>query len=578
MAIRYDALVTRTLAAELNLLLGQRTVEELHFDPARRLVRLVCDGDDEFVWLLHPSAGHLLRSRSRLSIGRRRNRGRGLLPSAGRVTAVRAHPDERRLTFEMEPLSMVVELHTNQWNALLLEEGTIRAALWARHAGGRALFVNAPYVDPGGNRRWCAEPPSRAEWTDWWQQTPDVDRFTRLVRDVAWTSRLNAGFLFAGGPDPAVVHTRLVGIHPGAGEEPDGARPSAWLLRRGSELQPYPHSLGEPEARQLATLLEAMEESAADAGIAAPGAEDLDGPVTAGAFGDDRRGRARDDEIESLQSALRNRVARVRKRVAALERQLSDGRPSGELREAGQLLLAHKSAIARGARRVDLPGFDGAERSIELDPSLDVVANAERCFQQARRRERAEREVPGRLDRSRGRVQVLEEALRRLATEGPTEELWGLAGGREAAGLSANRAEDRAVSLPYRRLLSRGGHEIRVGRSARGNDDLTFRHSSPDDIWLHARQAPGAHVILRWGRKEQNPPEAELRDAALAAAEYSDARSSGMVPVDWTRRKYVRKPRKSPPGAVIPDRVQTIFVEPDPGRVREMKEAGPDAP
>ena len=85
-------------------------------------------------------------------------------------------------------------------------------------------------------------------------------------------------------------------------------------------------------------------------------------------------------------------------------------------------------------------------------------------------------------------------------------------------------------------------------------------------------------MILRWGRKEQNPPESELQDAALVAAEFSDARSSGVVPVDWTRRKYVRKPRKSPPGAVVPDRVRTIFVEPDPDRVRQMKETGPDAP
>ena len=93
-----------------------------------------------------------------------------------------------------------------------------------------------------------------------------------------------------------------------------------------------------------------------------------------------------------------------------------------------------------------------------------------------------------------------------------------------------------------------------------------------------ARPAAGAHVILRWGNREQNPPEADLRDAALAAADFSEARSSGLVAVDWTRRKYVRKPRKAAAGAVVPDRVKTLFVEPDPDRIRQMKEAGPDAP
>ena len=411
---------------------------------------------------------------------------------------------------------------------------------------------------------WASEPPSETEWLEWWRQIADAERASALVRDVAWTSRLNAGFLLAAGLDPLAVHARLVAIHPAAAAPPVGASSRAWLLRRGVVSQPYPHSLDEPDARSAASLLEAMRISAGDAGVVGPVASD---PAVAAA----------EVEAESLRTALRSRLARLKKRRAALERQLSEGPPSDELRETGQLLLTRKSTIPRGAVSIRLAGFDGTTRAIDLDPALDVVGNAERYFQRARRRERAERHVPARIEESLVREKLLAEALRRLAADGPTEELWNLAGGREATTTSAVEP-GKPPGLPYRRLLSRGGREIRVGRSARGNDDLTFRHSSPDDIWLHVRQAPGAHVILRWGRKEQNPPESELRDAALVAAEFSDARFSGMVPVDWTRRKYVRKPRKSPPGTVIPDRVRTIFVEPDPDRVREMKETGPDAP
>jgi predicted ribosome quality control (RQC) complex YloA/Tae2 family protein len=173
----------------------------------------------------------------------------------------------------------------------------------------------------------------------------------------------------------------------------------------------------------------------------------------------------------------------------------------------------------------------------------------------------------------------LSEALETLALSGVSDALWQKVGGRDS-GLSTSSTRSgkpELARLPYRRLRSDGGLEIRVGRSARGNDDLTFRHSAPEDIWLHVRQAPGAHVILRWGNRDQNPPDSEIRAAALVAAEFSDARSSGLVPVDWTRRKYVRKPRKSSPGSVIPDRVRTVFVEPDPAHVRKMLEAGPDA-
>ncbi len=71
-------------------------------------------------------------------------------------------------------------------------------------------------------------------------------------------------------------------------------------------------------------------------------------------------------------------------------------------------------------------------------------------------------------------------------------------------------------------------------------------------------------MILRWPERSQNPPRRDLVEAAVLAALNSRARGSATVPVDWTRRKHVRKPRKAPPGLVIPERVTTIFVRPDP--------------
>jgi predicted ribosome quality control (RQC) complex YloA/Tae2 family protein len=112
-----------------------------------------------------------------------------------------------------------------------------------------------------------------------------------------------------------------------------------------------------------------------------------------------------------------------------------------------------------------------------------------------------------------------------------------------------------------------------VGRGSRHNDDLTFHHSSPNDVWLHARDAAGAHVVLRWPGPG-NPPARDLEEAATLAALHSKSRTSGSAPVDWTLRKYVRKPRKAPPGRVTADRLQTLFVEPDealPERLERLR-------
>jgi len=88
---------------------------------------------------------------------------------------------------------------------------------------------------------------------------------------------------------------------------------------------------------------------------------------------------------------------------------------------------------------------------------------------------------------------------------------------------------------------------------------------------LHARDVAGAHVILRWNDPVANPPARDLAEAAVLAALQSKARTSGTVAVDWTRRKYVRKPRKAPPGLVVPERTKTLFDEPDPAVEERMR-------
>ncbi|MYK02422.1 MAG: DUF814 domain-containing protein, partial [Gemmatimonadales bacterium] len=284
---------------------------------------------------------------------------------------------------------------------------------------------------------------------------------------------------------------------------------------------------------------------------------------------------AADDEEEGEAAQIRKRLRARRKRhlrrAAALERQLAAAGPPDEPRLLGQILLARKDEVPKGASAVTLPDFDGAPREMALDPTRDAVANAEVLFDEARRRERARERLPKAVAAARERAAALDAHLERLAESGPSDALWTAAGGRPVrAGAGGRRADGPELRVPYTRLRSSGGLEIRVGRGARDNDDLTFRHSAPDDIWLHASQASGAHVILRWGRRDENPPRRDLLEAANVAAVHSGARHNRTAPVVWTRRKYVRKPRKSPPGTVTPDRVQTIFVEPDSDLVKAL--------
>lgn len=558
MPVRYDPLVTRVLAHEILSRWGGVALRSLRFDRGRRVVSLAFDDRSRLLALLHPLAGHLIgldaRARIETELG-------GKLHRFGRLmlSDVEAPADERALLLTFSDAAgqpregLAFELQTQRWNAVRLEftgpetqpVWRIEAALLSRDAGHRPLRRGAPYQLPVSTRNGINEVPSEEAWLRSLEGVDETERRSAVLRSWAWASTLNVDWILAG----EAPRERLSEVHSALEAPP----PRAWLGERRWGPQPYPRALEDPGGLQENGLLDtflvaANEEGGIDALLEAiPTAEE---EVAHG-------------EAQLLIKRLRSRLKRLGKRTASLQRQLEAAGPPEEPRSAGQLLLARKSEIARGSASVALEDFDGSTRRIELDSALDVVANAERLFDEARRRERALEKLPTEIATAQDRHDKMTAAIVRVEESGPSESLWELVGGKPSGTGRKTVAKVAEPRLAYTRLVSSGGLEIRVGRGAKDNDELTFRNSAPDDIWLHASQSSGAHVILRWGRKDENPPRSDLLEAAVAAAVNSGARNSGTVAVVWTRRKHVRKPRKSPPGTVVPERAQTIFVKPD---------------
>ena len=319
---------------------------------------------------------------------------------------------------------------------------------------------------------------------------------------------------------------------------------SPHLLLRGSSLQPYPWHLPGSSAEAVDSLLEAM--------------------ARVRAAGDDARPPTTGQAARVLAAASR----RLKRKLKRLHTELEKTAAADGLREEGALILSSLHLIEPGATQVTLSGFDGTQHIIQIDPRHRPQEHANALFRRAGRLERGAATLPH-------RIRTTEEELARIATLRERQQRGDLSDADLDALMPQQSAQSRShpgsPTLPYRSYTSSGGLEIRVGRGARRNDDLTFHHSRPNDVWLHARHAAGAHVILRWTRPE-SPPATDLEEAAVLAANYSGARSSGTVPVDWTRRKWVRKPRGAAPGAVIPERVRTVFVAPDPTLAEKLGE------
>ena len=132
---------------------------------------------------------------------------------------------------------------------------------------------------------------------------------------------------------------------------------------------------------------------------------------------------------------------------------------------------------------------------------------------------------------------------------------------RETGAFRNVRAKRTGRDIHPRRYLTSSGHLLLVGRNSRENEALT-KSAAPDDIWLHARNLGGSHVILRREDKTQMPSRKTLYEAACLAAWYSKGRGSTTVPVDYTERRYVRKMKNGSPGQVVFTREKTLFVEP----------------
>jgi predicted ribosome quality control (RQC) complex YloA/Tae2 family protein len=126
-------------------------------------------------------------------------------------------------------------------------------------------------------------------------------------------------------------------------------------------------------------------------------------------------------------------------------------------------------------------------------------------------------------------------------------------------------------------LKTTEGWDVLIGRSNEGNDYVTHQLARPEDYWFHVSGPAGSHVVLRRGKGKNEPSKRTLEEVASWAAFYSQARTAGKVPVIYTRKKYVRKPRKSPPGLAVCEREKSIMVRPQEPPRSALADQQPEA-
>ena len=265
----------------------------------------------------------------------------------------------------------------------------------------------------------------------------------------------------------------------------------------------------------------------------------------------------------TVTKAIRGRLRRKRRATDKVRAEIEGARRAGEYRAKAQLLLTRKNQIPRGRTPVEVLDFDNTTTvTIDIDPALDVARNAEALFRRAKKAERRAKRAPSRLGE-------LEEMVRKLEE---VEAAAGEAAGGELARLEAKFLPPRQTRAPrqaekterarYKTYVVSGGWEVLVGKSNRDNDVLSHKIARPDDLWFHARQVAGSHVVLRRAGRKEGPDKQAILETAAIAAYHSKAGRSSKTSVSYTEKRHVRKPRGARPGLAVISREKVVMVRP----------------
>lgn len=265
-----------------------------------------------------------------------------------------------------------------------------------------------------------------------------------------------------------------------------------------------------------------------------------------------------------LEKAIKNTLNKLYLKKQRLSEDLLNAEDSESYRLFGELLTANIHLIKPGESQVKLTNYyDGTLISIGLDKKLSPSKNAQQYFKKYGKAKTAVKEKGLQLEEVSIDIEYMESVSEFLESAKTLEEIQEIRSELISSGYLRKRKttvkNTKSKLNPYF-YSSDDGFKIAAGRNNTDNDILTFKLAGPKDIWFHSKDMAGSHVILFTEGKQ--PSESAIFQAASIAALHSKGKNSENVPVDYTKVKYVKKPKGAKPGMVIFTDNKTVYVNP----------------
>ena len=285
------------------------------------------------------------------------------------------------------------------------------------------------------------------------------------------------------------------------------------------------------------------------------------------------------DRIHQRSSDLRKSISikldRLYNKLNKQEKELIESENADIYKIKGELITSYIYMIEKGMESVEVANFYDPEYKnikISLNTNFTPSENAQKYFKKYNKLKTAKKEITSQMEITKEEIDYLENIM--LSIEN-CENLAELMDIREELGKvgyirskNNSKKETKLTTKPHE-FVSSNGFKILVGKNNKQNDHLTLKVASNEDIWMHTKNIPGSHVIIKTEGKEV--PDETIFEGAMLAAFFSKSKMSSQVPVDYTKKKNVKKPNGAKPGMVIYDTNNTIYVTPTEELVVKLK-------
>lgn len=278
-------------------------------------------------------------------------------------------------------------------------------------------------------------------------------------------------------------------------------------------------------------------------------------------------------KVGDIERVLQLELDKNRNKAAKFKAALDDSGEADIYRVWGELITSSLYAISKGQTTAKVTNFyeeEMPEVEIPLDPQLSPQENAQAYFKKYNKVKKSVPILKEQIAQTNMQIAYLENVLQLLDHAG-LDDLEEIREELEQEGILRAKhtggKKKKPTAIKPEHFRSTDGIDIYVGKNNRQNDHLTMKLSQSADTWLHTKDIPGSHVLIR----AKNVTDSTLEEAAKLAAYFSKARDSSLVPVDYTLVKNVWKPNGAKPGMVLYEGQKTVFVTPDPSLVEKLR-------